>query len=180
MESTSCYAERYAGANGVRQCNGLGGQVRAACVVSLFVRHDMRYDVHLWPNDMYVCMWKFIDGGVSQIVCCFFLSPVVDITGGKARTITSIVFELFWSIGLILLPALSIISGTWSHMYIAISTPTLALLFLYQVIPDSPRWFVRQGKLEQAKEIILEGARVNKIKVPDDVDHLLQMQSDAM
>lgn len=171
----------------MRQCDRLCRHVRAARDISLFVRHDVRHDVHVRSNDTYVYIyitvlgrnslsWKDVQYASSIPLC----QTVVDITGGKARTITTIVFELFWSIGLILLPTVSIVFNKWSHMYIAISTPSLALLFLYQVIPDSPRWFVRHGDLVRAKQIILEGARVNKLKVPDDVDDLLQSQSDAM
>lgn len=105
---------------------------------------------------------------------------LVDITGGTPKIITSIVFELFWSIGLILLPSLSIFFNTWSQLYMAISMPTMVLVFLYRIIPDSPRWYIRQGRWQEAKDIVLEGARVNKIKVADDVDYLLQLQTAAV
>lgn len=45
---------------------------------------------------------------------------------------------------------------------------------IFRMIPDSPRWFIRQGNVEMAKEIVLEGARVNKITVPENLDRLLQ------
>lgn len=48
------------------------------------------------------------------------------------------------------------------------------------MIPDSPRWYLRKGLIEQAKEIILDGASTNKIEVPDDLDNLLALQAAAM
>lgn len=105
---------------------------------------------------------------------------MADITGGKAKIITSIIFELFWSIGLILLPALSIFVDSWSQLYMAISMPTMVLIFLHRNIPDSPRWLLRNGKIDETKEIILIGAKTNRIPVAEDIDYQLRLQSAAL
>lgn len=85
-------------------------------------------------------------------------------------------------------------------MYIAISMPTVVLVLLYRfeipsynltemqilkrlnfrMIPDSPRWLLRQGHVDIAKAIVLEGAAANKIKVPANLDQLLQAQAAAV
>lgn len=54
----------------------------------------------------------------------------VDITHGAARQITSLVFEFFWSLGLILLPVFTVFIEDWWKLYIAISMPTICLIFL--------------------------------------------------
>lgn len=48
------------------------------------------------------------------------------------------------------------------------------------MIPDSPRWYLRKGQIQEAKEIILEGARINKCTVPENVEALLELQSAAL
>lgn len=65
---------------------------------------------------------------------------VADITAGKYKVITLCMFEQFWSIGLILLPAVASFWSNWTQIYMAISFPTLALIVLHHWIPDSPRW----------------------------------------
>lgn len=105
---------------------------------------------------------------------------MADITGGKAKILTSIIFELFWSIGLILLPALSIFFVSWSQLYMAISMPTVLLIFLHRNIPDSPRWLLRNGQIEETKEIILNGAKTNRLPIAEDIDYLLRVQSAAL
>lgn len=57
---------------------------------------------------------------------------VVDITSGRARIIVSILFELFWSIGLIFLPVFSLFIADWWELYIAISMPTILMVILYR------------------------------------------------
>lgn len=47
------------------------------------------------------------------------------------------------------------------------------------MIPDSPRWYIRRGMVHNAKEIILEGARINRIPVPADIDYQLHLQAAA-
>ena len=59
---------------------------------------------------------------------------VGDITGGKVKTIVVTLFELFWSIGLILLPAISIFFDSWSYLYVAISSSVFLLVFLHQFV----------------------------------------------
>lgn len=57
---------------------------------------------------------------------------VLDITSGRARIIVSIIFELFWSIGLIFLPVFSLFIENWWELYIAISMPTILMVILYR------------------------------------------------
>lgn len=54
------------------------------------------------------------------------------------------------------------------------------LVLYFRIIPDSPRWYLRKGQIQEAKDIILEGARINKLSVPENVDSLLELQSAAL
>lgn len=86
---------------------------------------------------------------------------VTDITGGKYKTIAICMFEQFWSIGLMLLPAVASYWSSWSYMYMAISFPTVILIAIYPLIPNSPRWLIQRNRIEEAKQVLLEAARVN-------------------
>lgn len=78
---------------------------------------------------------KFISKSTSTTIdntlhnVCF---PVADITGGKYRTYVSTLFEQFWSIGVMMLPGLASFWSSWSHLYMAISWPTVILIYLWQ------------------------------------------------
>lgn len=87
--------------------------------------------------------------------------PVTDITSGKYRSTAVCLFETFWSVGVIVLPLLAFLCPDWSNLYLLISLPTILYIGLWFLIPDSPRWFMRKGRMEQAKSILLEGARYN-------------------
>ncbi|KAH8420773.1 hypothetical protein KR222_004332 [Zaprionus bogoriensis] len=108
-------------------------------------------------------------------VCCTIMytaghAILMDITSGKARILVVTLSELFWSIGLILLPAISIYFDNWSHLYVAISSSLIVLVWLHRWITDAPRWLLRQQRVEPALRILLESATHNNRMVPLTLD----------
>lgn len=57
---------------------------------------------------------------------------VSDITAGRHKTVVVTLHETYWSIGVILLPGVAGFFTSWSLMYVAISMPTLLLVFLHR------------------------------------------------
>lgn len=101
----------------------------------------------------------------------------MDITGGKYRTKSVCLFETFWSLGVIVLPLLAFFCPDWSNLYLLISLPTIMYIGLWFLIPDSPRWFIKKGRLEEAKAILLDGVRYNKGEtVPKDFEERLAQE----
>ncbi|CRL07715.1 CLUMA_CG020669, isoform A [Clunio marinus] len=92
---------------------------------------------------------------------CIGIMIVSDITAGKYRIISICLFEQFWSIGVILLPAVSSWWKSWTTVYIAISIPTFSLIILYYWIPDSPRWLLKHNRVADAKKVLLDAANFN-------------------
>ncbi|XP_034485849.1 solute carrier family 22 member 19 [Drosophila innubila] len=108
-------------------------------------------------------------------VCCTVMYTaghfiLTDITSGKARILVVTLSELFWSIGLVLLPAISIYFNNWSHLYVAISSSLIVLVWLHRWITDAPRWLLRQQRVEPALRMLLESATYNNRMVPLTLD----------
>ncbi|KAJ6649670.1 Organic cation transporter-like protein [Pseudolycoriella hygida] len=110
------------------------------------------YELHLF--------FRF-GAAVTCSMMCIGIVIVTDITSGKYRVVAICLFEQFWSIGVILLPAISSWWSAWSTIYIAISIPTVVLILLCYWIPDSPRWLLKHGKVTEAFDILKEAAKVN-------------------
>lgn len=45
---------------------------------------------------------------------------------------------------------------------------------MFRYLPDSPRWLLRNGHIEQAKEILIDGATKNKRRIPINLEELLK------
>ncbi|XP_055377585.1 solute carrier family 22 member 3 isoform X2 [Condylostylus longicornis] len=133
--------------------------------------HVVSYELHVF----FRCL---------SAVCCAQMYTAgamifTDITGGKYRTTCVCLFEQFWSIGVILLPAVSSFFKSWTHIYMAISFPTIILVYLWKWIPDSPRWLLQRGRLHEAREILIQCIEINGTQdsLPLDIDHQLKQQS---
>ncbi|XP_004535657.1 solute carrier family 22 member 8 [Ceratitis capitata] len=125
---------------------------------------------------------------LTSIACTVIMSAgqviLMDITAGRTKTIVTTLSELFWGIGLILLPGISIFFDSWSYLYLAISASVIILIFVHKWIADSPRWLLRRNKLDRALEQLLHSAALNHQSIPLDLEQKLaafakQLQQDT-
>ncbi|XP_037817537.1 organic cation transporter-like protein isoform X2 [Lucilia sericata] len=133
--------------------------------------HVASYELHVFFRCLSAvcCAQMYTAGGMIM----------ADITGGTYKTCVSTLFEQFWSIGVIMLPGVASFFSSWSHLYMAISCPTVILIYLWQWIPDSPRWMVARGRVLEAKRILIKCAEMNgtRYSLPHDIDQQLQLQA---
>ncbi|XP_073819662.1 solute carrier family 22 member 19-like [Musca autumnalis] len=115
---------------------------------------------------------------LTSMFCAFMYTSgqviLSDITAGKQRTMTIILSELFSSIGLILLPGISIFFNSWSHLYVAISSSLLLLVIPHRWIADSPRWLLQHQKIDRTLKVLLESAAFNNHSIPLDLEKRLE------
>jgi len=107
-----------------------------------------------------------------------------DITVGKHRILVTALHELFWGVGVILLPGLTFFFSSWTYLYFAMTSPALVLLLLYRFVPDSPRWHADRGHINRALKILNRFIDVdqkhNDPKIPDDLYGRLQDHANKM
>ncbi|XP_037046232.1 solute carrier family 22 member 7-like [Bradysia coprophila] len=107
-----------------------------------------------------------------------------DITVGKYRILVTALHEIFWGVGVILLPGLTFFFSSWTYLYFAMTSPALILLLLYRYVPDSPRWHADRGHVNRAMKIIQRFIDVdqkhNDPRIPDDLYGRLQDHANKM
>ncbi|KAH8292517.1 hypothetical protein KR054_011295 [Drosophila jambulina] len=124
-------------------------------------------------------------------VCCAIMFTAgqaifADITAGMHRIGAIILYDTFWSIGVILLPGLSSFFNSWSLIYVGITFPTVMLIVLLYWTPDSPRWLLRHAaerfSIDNVEEIVREGAAINDrtFKIPPDFRQQLEQLSERL
>lgn len=76
----------------------------------------------------------------------------------------------FFSLGIMALPLLAYLSTSWRHLYIITSLP--ALVYCALALPtvwESPRWYVVQGRVTEAMNVLRAFATRNGKQIPEGV-----------
>ncbi|XP_067214835.1 organic cation transporter protein-like [Linepithema humile] len=86
----------------------------------------------------------------------------LELFPARSRTLVALIMQIFWSIGLILLAALSYVIPDWRILQLAVSVPTAATVLYIWIIPESPRWLLAMGKLTEADMAFERIAKYNE------------------
>ncbi|MFQ6625985.1 hypothetical protein Gotur_004859, partial [Gossypium turneri] len=98
-----------------------------------------------------------------------FLSWFLEFVPASSRGMWMIVFSTFWTFGSIFEATLVWIvmaKLNWRWVLALSSVPSFALLFLYGVAPESPRYLCMKGRTGDALRILEKIASVNGTKLP--------------
>ncbi|NXQ52097.1 S22A3 protein, partial [Anthoscopus minutus] len=112
------------------------------------------------PNFTVFLIFRFLQGmfGKGTWMTCYVI--VTEIVGSDQR-IVGIVIQIFFTLGIIILPGISYLIPTWQGIQLAISLPNFLFLLYYWVVPESPRWLLTRKKGEKALKIMRDIAKHN-------------------
>lgn len=73
----------------------------------------------------------------------------------------------FYTFGLMGLAAVTMLVPDWFELSLVTSVPFLLYFFYILIMPESPRWLLAKGKLEDALKVLETMARVNGKQFPE-------------
>jgi len=103
-------------------------------------------------------------GGIGCFMVCFVLA--VEHVGFKYTMLIGIAIEIPFALGEALLGFEAYFIRDWTTLQIVAYLPLILLLGLYWVVPESVRWLIGAGRLEEAKVIIENAAKANGRETP--------------
>ena len=87
----------------------------------------------------------------------------VEMVGPKWKTFVGNATQIPFAIGEAIVSLIAMFCTDWKIFQIVSSVPAFALLLLYFVIPESPRWQISVGKTNEARKTIEKAAKFNKV-----------------
>ncbi|XP_023245983.1 organic cation transporter protein-like [Copidosoma floridanum] len=102
----------------------------------------------------------------GKLVCCGMLEYV----GPKWRTfVANMSIALFFTFAACALPWIAYFLADWRLTCVATSVPLVLAVAAPWLVPESARWLVSQGRVDEALRILGKFERINGTKVPDHV-----------
>ncbi|XP_062566025.1 organic cation transporter protein-like [Saccostrea cucullata] len=89
----------------------------------------------------------------------------VEMVGPSKRVMTGIPIHMFFAVGLLYLAGVGALVRHWQYLQLAVAVPCAVYVLYWWVIPESPRWLLSQGRMEEAEKIVQRVAKVNGFDV---------------
>ncbi|KAM4731840.1 solute carrier family 22 member 4-like isoform 2-T2 [Anableps anableps] len=111
--------------------------------------------------------------GLGQIACYIVVFVLgSEILVGSSRILFSSLGQPFvYAFSMMLLPGTAYLVRSWRHLSLIMAVPGLACIPLWWLVPESPRWLLSQGRLQEAELLLRSAALENRVEAPPVIFH---------
>ncbi|XP_040006457.1 solute carrier family 22 member 5-like isoform X2 [Xiphias gladius] len=118
-------------------------------------------------------------GQIANYIAAFVLGTET-LTGNVRIMFASLGVCMGFAIGYMMLPLFAYFLRSWKSLLLAISLPGLLYIPLWWFLPESPRWLLSQGRIEEAEAIVRNAAKKNKVEAPQVIFELYSADEKKM
>ncbi|KAK5852635.1 hypothetical protein PBY51_006487 [Eleginops maclovinus] len=104
---------------------------------------------------------------------------ITELVGVEYRRTVGVLYQMFFSVGILILPLLAYFITDWRWLQVAITAPYFVFLSYYWFIPESPRWLLSQNHKSKAVEITEAMAKENKMTLSKNIENLTDDNADT-
>ncbi|XP_068187528.1 organic cation/carnitine transporter 2-like [Antennarius striatus] len=119
------------------------------------------------PTWTVFCILYFITGfsHTSNYIAAFVLGAEI-LTGHVRVLFSSVGINCGFAIGYMSLSLFAYFIRDWKHLLYATSVPGLVFIPIWWLIPESPRWLLSVGRVDEAEATVRKIAKFNKVDAP--------------
>uniref|UniRef100_A0A8C4RKB1 Solute carrier family 22 member 5-like n=1 Tax=Erpetoichthys calabaricus TaxID=27687 RepID=A0A8C4RKB1_ERPCA len=119
-------------------------------------------------NWLMFCILFFFVGfaQISKYISAFVLGNELLVKSIRI-TYSTLGVCVFYALGYAALPMFAYFIRDWRMLLLALSLPGVLYTPLWWLIPESPRWLLSQGEMEEAKAILHAAAQKNGVTPPE-------------
>ncbi|XP_030009205.1 solute carrier family 22 member 5-like [Sphaeramia orbicularis] len=104
-------------------------------------------------------------GEIGNYTAAFVLGT--EVFSGNVRTLFSTLgLCMGFAIGYMVLSLVAYFLRDWRYLLLVIALHGMLYIILWWLIPESPRWLLSQGRVEEAEAIVRKAAHKNKVEAP--------------
>ncbi|XP_018558313.1 solute carrier family 22 member 5 [Lates calcarifer] len=106
--------------------------------------------------------------GLGQISCYIVVFVLgKELLIGSTRVLfSSLCLPFVYVIAMMLLPGTAYLVTNWRHLSLIMAVPGVACIPFWWLIPESPRWLVSRGRLQEAELLLRSAALENRVEPP--------------
>ncbi|XP_031202411.1 solute carrier family 22 member 7 isoform X2 [Mastomys coucha] len=84
------------------------------------------------------------------------------------RTVAGVISTIFWTGGVLLLALVGYLIRSWRWLLLAVNLPCIPGIISIWWVPESARWLLTQGHVEEAKKYLINCAKLNGRPMSED------------
>lgn len=119
----------------------------------------------------YLC-WRFLAGVCTGAWGLVSFTLPTELVGPKQRGFVNVVMTVNFALGVGSLSLLAFFIRDWKQLSLVTALPGLIGIYYYKVVPESPRWLLTQGRIEEAEHVLTSIALFNNNHPPSSPIHL--------
>ncbi|XP_072930323.1 carcinine transporter-like [Epargyreus clarus] len=138
-----------------------------AGIVSIFAKNFIEF-----------CLCRFLMGVAYDSCMMMIYLLVLESVAPKYRTLmANLPFGIFYSLSAMALPWIAIACGHWKTLSLVTSVPMALVLIAPFIVPESPRWLLIKGRIDETINRVISISRINKKEIPSQLIEQFKVSS---
>ncbi|XP_052548288.1 solute carrier family 22 member 13-like isoform X2 [Tympanuchus pallidicinctus] len=142
---------------------------RPALLISILLEGLFGVAIAIVPHFYVYLAFRCVVGASVSGIMMTLLALVTEWVGVSYRPQAVLLSHCCFAIGQMILAGLSYGIPNWRLLQTVGSAPIFILFLFIWVLPESARWLVTKGKIEEAKKYLKKAASINKRTIPPEL-----------